>query len=255
MDRFVSIMNAVSMDNERGVGVTSLAGETGLSKGTLHRILQDMVHYRLIVQVPETKKYHLGPLSMIWGSRFVKGRDISELLAPYCDETAERTGLYAYICRFVTNEVYCIYTHKPEPEHKTYFVHVGQRMPLHASAASKVILAYQPLEKMRYLLEQAPRHALTSCTRTNVSEILTELAAVREKKLAWCDEEMENGVSALSVPLFSADNVAVFSLSLVGNTTEIKPRRQKLEEEITTMGHIIDEQLRAIYAFVPEEHR
>ena len=59
MDRFVSIMNAVSMENEHGVGVTSLAGETGLSKGTLHRILQDMVRCRLIVQMPETKKYHL----------------------------------------------------------------------------------------------------------------------------------------------------------------------------------------------------
>ena len=251
MDRFVSIMNAVSMENEHGVGVTSLAGETGLSKGTLHRILQDMVRCRLIVQMPETKKYHLGPLSMIWGSRFVKGRDISELLAPYCDAIAEKTGLYAYICRFVTNEVYCIYAHKPELEHRTFFVHVGQRMPLHASAASKVILAFQPLEKVRYLMEQAPRHSFTAHTRTSVPGLMAEFAEIQHHKLAWCKEEMEAGVSAVSVPLFSGENAVCFSLNLVGSSLDMESRSQRLEELLVAEGNIIDEQLRAIFTFIP----
>lgn len=251
MDRFVGIMDAVSLENEHGIGVTALACETGLSKGTLHRILQDMVHYRLIVQMSETKKYHLGPLSMIWGSRFVKGRDISELLSPYCDAIAEKTCLYAYICRFVTNEVYCIYAHKPEPERKTYFVHVGQRMPLHASSAAKAILAFQPQEKLRYLIEQSPRHSFTAHTQVGVQEIMEELMDIRQKRLAWCREEMENGVSAITVPLFSEEQTVGFSLSLVGSSEDMDIRQKKLTEQLTLEGRIIDEQLKAIHAFVP----
>jgi len=252
MDRFVKIMNIISKENKNGMGITMLASETGLSKGTLHRILQDMVSYKIIIQNPETKKYYLGPLSMIWGSRFVKGKDVSELLASYCDEVADKTQLYTFICRFVTNEVYCIYAYEPIKERRTtYFVHVGQRMPLHASAAAKVVLAYQPQEKVRYLLEQSPRQTFTKYTCSQVSDLMEELAKVRSDGVAWCHEEMEIGVSAISVPLFTANNVVCFSLSLVGNSDDIKTRQDRLCEQILSARNTISTLLSAINDFAP----
>jgi DNA-binding IclR family transcriptional regulator len=251
MDRFVEIMNIVSAEHQHGIGVTMLANDTGLSKGTLHRILQNMVKYELIVQQAESKKYYLGPLSMIWGSRFVKGKDISQLLSGYCDEIAEKSRMYAYLCRFVTNEVYCIYTHQPEQERKTYFVHVGQRMPIHCAAAAKAVLAFQPTEKVRYLLEQTPRNSYTENTCMNVSEIMAELDTVRDKRIAWCREEMENGVSAMSIPLFADGATAFFSLSLVGTTAELNDNQAKVEEMLLLEGQKINEQLSGINAFSP----
>ena len=251
MDRFVTIMDVVSAENERGIGVTTLANETGLSKGTLYRILQDMVHYKLIVQVPETKKYYLGPRSMIWGSCFVKGRDVSTILSPFCDDIAERTQLYAYICRYVTNEVYCIYTHQPLQEHKTtYFVHVGQRMPLHASAAAKAILAHQPQDMVKYLLDQSSWQIFTAHTAKRVADLMEELETVRKEKVAWCREEIDVGVAALSVPLFIGDT-AGFSLSVVGNSNDIYAQQERLCELLSSAGHSMSEQLAEINDFMP----
>ena len=124
-------------------------------------------------------------------------------------------------------------------------------MPLHASAASKVIMAFQPLEKVRYLMEQAPRHSFTPHTRTSVTELMAEFTEIQHRKLAWCKEEMEAGVSAVSVPLFSGENAVSFSLNLVGSSLEMESRGLQLEEMLMAEGHIIDEQLRAIFTFIP----
>ena len=227
MDRFVTIMDVVSAENERGIGVTTLANETGLSKGTLDRILQDMVHYKLIVQVPETKKYYLGPRSMIWGSCFVKGRDVSTILSPFCDDIAERTQLYAYICRYVTNEVYCIYTHQPLQEHKTtYFVHVGQRMPLHASAAAKAILAHQPQDMVKYLLDQSSWQIFTAHTAKRVADLMEELETVRKEKVAWC-RETEHGYE-LGVEFLDQDDA--FRARMVEQICHIETYREQVQQ-------------------------
>lgn len=253
MSRFVRIMDTVSEAGPSGLSITALAEKTDITKGSLHRILHDMMNYDLIVQHDDTKRYSLGPQSMIWGSRFVNGRDISDLLGPYCARLSQRVRLYGFLCRFVANEVYCVYTHQPEQERRTYYVHVGQRMPLHASASAKAILAFQPEDKIRYLLEQTPRNYFTERTKLNVVDIVEELHEIRRNRIAWCREEMERGVSAVAVPIFGQDQTVMFSLSLIGNHDEIMANREKICQNLLEIEQVVEQQLRAMQSFTSTE--
>lgn len=237
LDRFTSVMDTISEGAIEGLGVTEIARQTQLTKGTLHRMLTSMLEHRLIIQDPKTKKYRLGPKSMVWGSRFLIGQDPSGLLPDYCDLLAERTDLYTYLCRFDAGEVYCIYTRQPSNDRNKYFVHVGQRMPLSCSAAAKAIIAFQPPSVVNALfLKEEPVKKYTEFTKTDATERLSELNKVSQSLVAFCEEELEVGVTAMSTPVFHGKGEALLSISLVGGTGYINAHRESLIKELLQIG-------------------
>lgn len=247
LDRFTQVMNVISNAGIDGIGVTNISQNTGLSMGTLHRMLRDMVDHQLLTQNKVTKKYCLGPLSMVWGSNFVLGQDPSGLLADYCDVLAERTNLYTYLCRFEGGQVYCIYTHQPAQERQKYFVHVGQRLPLHCAAAAKTILAFQPYEDVVALIsKETVLKKFTEATKTNLTERLTELRTIRTTKIGRCINELEIGVSALSTPVLINDEEAYFCISLVGSSDYIAEHLEALSAELLKIGDKAGKHLRSV---------
>lgn len=246
MDRLVAIMDIVSASAAGGVSVTELSAQTGLSKGSLHRVLQDMVAHNLLAKNNDTKKYCLGVKPLVWGSRFVHGQDPAGLLAHYCDVLAERTGPYTFLCRINEGEVYCIYTKQPDGMRKKYFVHVGQRMPLHCTAAAKAIIAFLPQKEGMRLLQGNAMLPFTQQTKTEVDAVADELRDIRTSGVAFCLEELEVGVSGMSVPVFVADGKAAFSISLLGDAAFIWQQREALTQELIRVGCQASEQMRSV---------
>ena len=246
MDRLVDIMDFVSASAAGGVSVTELSAQTGLSKGSLHRVLQDMVAHNLLAKNNDTKKYCLGVKPLVWGSRFVQGQDPAGLLAHYCDALAEHTGLYTFLCRINDGEVYCIYTKQPDGMRKKYFVHVGQRMPLHCTAAAKAIIAFLPEEEGLHLLRRNAMIPFTQQTKTDAGVVADELSEIKTSGVAFCLEELEVGVSGMSVPVFVADGKAAFSISLLGDAAFIWQQRETLAQALLRVGSQASEQMRSV---------
>lgn len=247
LDRLTAVMDAISKGSMEGLGVTELVNRTHLSKGTLHRMLTSMIDHNLVSQNLETKKYRLGPKSMVWGSRFLAGQDTFSLLTEYCDLLAERTGLYTHLCRFDAGEVYCIYTRQPSEGRTAYFVHVGQRMPLHCTAAAKAILAFQPPNAINSLFAKEQVKRYTEYTKIDLQELQAELDEVSKTRVAFCVEEIEAGVSAISTPVFQRTGEALFSIGLIESTQSLKSRQEFLIEELLKMGSTASERMAAAY--------
>lgn len=236
LKRFVAIMDIISEETSEGIGITELASITGLSKGTLHRMLQDMVVHNLITRNNNTRKYCLGPKAMVWGSKFVLGQDPAGILSQYCDLLADRTNLYTFLCRINEGEVYCIYTKQPSKFSKKYFVHVGQRMPLHCTAAAKSLLAFLPPTYINTLMKKNNMARFTEHTLVDNNQVIAELLTIKETKVAFCREELENGVAGLSTPVFVGNEQAAFSISLLGDAAFINRQEESLVREIVKIG-------------------
>lgn len=244
LNRFVTIMDFVCESTAAGVSLTELVQATGLSKGTLHRILRDMVDQNLVMQDTDTKKYCLGPKAMVWGSKFVLGQDPARLLSRYCDLLAEKTSLYTFLCRISEGEVYCIYTRQPSKVSKKYFVHVGQRMPVHCTAAAKSILAFLPDNQVRLIMARGNMEKFTDHTKTDISSLIGELRAVNQTGVAFCREEIETGVSAISAPVFVDNKKAVYSISLLSDAAFLKQQETNLVREIIQIGQQASEHMK-----------
>ncbi|AXI39458.1 hypothetical protein CX649_07305 [Bacillaceae bacterium ZC4] len=243
LDRMISVMDIISEKSVEGIGITELSKQTLISKGTLHRMLKNMVEHKLLTQDAVTKRYMLGPKSMLWGSEFLRNQDPTGLLTQYCNEIGNKTNLYSYICRFQSNQVYCTYTHQPSDVRHKYFVHLGQRMPLHCTSAAKAILAYQPPNLVDGLLQKEDLMKYTEYTKQNIELIKRELSEIRQDGIAFCNQELEVGVYAMSVPLFHENHKTAISLSLVGECQYIQENRMQFIKELKNISEQASEHL------------
>ncbi len=235
LDRLTAVMDIVS-ERTDGVTFTEIQQATFLKKGTLHRLLRELVDRRYLGYIAATKRYRLGPKAMEWGGKFVLGQDPAGVLSAYCDALAVQTGLCCYSCQLSAGEVYCFYTRQPSSDHNRYFLHVGQRMPFHCAAAAKAIYAFQPQEQIGLALGGQPLKKYTDYTKTDPEEIARDLAAVRESLVAFCWEEMEYGAIALATPVFFGTDQVHYSIGLIGDMHHIKKNQDALVTELRSTG-------------------
>lgn len=248
MDRFVKLMDQISECPAAGIGIADLSRQTLLSKGTLHRMLQSMIGYQLVVQDSESKKYTLGPKAMTWGSSFLHNRDPIGQLAQYCKQVGDETGMYAFICRCQADEIFCTHTYQPSSTGNSFFVHVGQRMPIHAAAAAQIIVAFQSDETMNRLLEKEIPDPYTPFTLTDPDDLRKKIHQARIEKAAYCEQELELGTSALSVPIFHGKDQTSISLSLVGEHHYIETNKEKLMKALQRVADQASDHLTSMQA-------
>jgi len=247
LNRFTEVMDCLCESPVEGIGISELARRTQLSKSTIHRMLNSMMEHRLVTQNTQTKQYGLGPRAMFWGSQFLRSQDPIGVMGQYCEEISSRTGLYSYLSRFQGDQVYCTHTHQPSHLRNKYFVHVGQRMPFYCTAASKVILAYQEQDRIHSLLLRESFQAITPYTLSTREELERELLAVLKEGVAYCLQELELGVSAISVPIFHEEGKTTVSLSVVGECSVIENNKEEIIHHLKIVSDKASKHLKSMY--------
>ena len=97
---------------------------------------------------------------------------------------------------------------------------LGRAVPLHCSAAGKVLLAHGAAKLPAGRLERRTEHTITSR-----AALETELAAVRVRGYAVIDGELEPGLVAVSAPVYRDGGAVVAALSVSGPQTRLTPPR------------------------------
>ena len=106
----------------------------------------------------------------------------------------------------------------------------GLRWPLHASATGKLLLAeLTPEQVFRAAGEELPK--LAARTITNRQDLRAELDRVRSQGWAQIDDELEDGLFAMAVPL--RDNVGQMFAALA----MVAPQ-QRIESDDTKQRHL-----------------
>lgn len=77
----------------------------------------------------------------------------------------------------------------------------GARMPIHATAGGKLLLAYLPSRSRSRLLAALPMPALTERTITNADRMAQEITSIRKLGYALNNEENAEGLVGLAVPI------------------------------------------------------
>lgn len=94
-------------------------------------------------------------------------------------------------------------------------VHLGSRLPAHASSTGRVLLAALPLPALQDWLACRTLHRLTLHTLTQPAELHACLDQVRAQDYCIAQEEHELGVQAIAVPLRNSAGQTVAALNAV----------------------------------------
>jgi IclR family pca regulon transcriptional regulator len=123
-----------------------------------------------------------------------------------------------------------------------YGVHLGARLPAHATSTGRVLLAALARRDFNAWMKSRVLSRLTSLTITDAHAFRTLIAQVRQDDFCLASEEHELGVRALAVPLRNASGVAVAALNVVTS-----PRRQSaavLQDELLPLLQEAAQELR-----------
>lgn len=95
---------------------------------------------------------------------------------------------------------------------------VGMRIPLHATAIGKAVLAHLPPEEVESVLRATGMPALTRRTFTDRERLTDELRTVRARGYAVDEEEYEPSMRCLAAPVFDRAGVPVGGIGLTAAT-------------------------------------
>jgi len=195
-DRTLDVLEALAASGQRPT-LGELARRLNIPKSSLHGVLRTL-QARGWVQVDETgTRYSLGLRALRVGAAFVETDDAVALLAPVLDELAARFGETVHLGRLDGADV--VYLAKRESVHPLrLFSAIGRRLPAHATALGKALLAQLDEDRLAALLP-TPLPRLTPHTLTDPDALRADLAAVRAAGYAVDREENSEGIICIAV--------------------------------------------------------
>jgi IclR family KDG regulon transcriptional repressor len=211
LERAFDILEAVAADAEITLG--EISKRTGLALATAYRSVQTMMARGYIDQDIRTGKYRLGMQLVRLSGQAVSRMDVIRVATPYLQDLSKRTGQNVNLSIYDNGKALCLINMETLQDFMMG-IKVGQRLPIHAGALSKVILANLPPEQIPTLL--AHLEPITSHTISHKETLLQELETIRRRGYAVSMGELAIGVAAVAAPLFDYGNRAVAGISLSG---------------------------------------
>lgn len=197
----------------KGLSLGEIGAQLNLPAASAHRMAVVLEREGFITRSTSNRRYFLGP-----AVRELARADFpreSPLVTAHeaVAEASRNTGETVFLSEFAGNQVICLALSESVFPLRL-FVRVGQTMPLHAAAAARVLLAWQPVEAVRARLANAPLTAYTPETPDTLNSVLDHLARVREDGYDVCESELDENVWAVSAPVRSAMNEVVASITM-----------------------------------------
>jgi DNA-binding IclR family transcriptional regulator len=186
-----------------------LARALGIPKSSLHGILRTMVGRGWVRTDPTGTRFRLGLRALTVGASYLDGDDAVGLATAALDQLSGELGETVHLGRLDGPQI--IYLAKRESVHPLrLYSAVGRRLPAHATALGKALLAALPPEAVDARLDR-PLARLTPATITDRAELHAALAEVRRLGYAVDREENSEGIVcfAMVVPLAAPATDAV----------------------------------------------
>lgn len=218
LGKVMEILHAFSAD-DHGLTLAELQRRTDLPKGTLHRIAGDLVTAGLLDR--RDGEFHLGSHLFELGMLASVERTLIEVATPFMEDLYERTHEVVHLgIREGTEVVYVakVAGHKGARTP----TRVGGRMPLHATALGKALLARAPQDVWIKVLG-GPLDRLTPRTVAAPGRLRSQLDQVVQAGVAYEFEESALGVVCVAAPVLDAEDRPIAALSIAGSVTRFRP--------------------------------
>ncbi len=227
IEKSIQILNYLS-NAERSIGITELSSKLLFPKSTVHRMLKSLVNYSLVDQEKETSKYRLGLQILEYSNSFYNSFDFRQIAKPFLKKICLETKLTTFLTAWYNGRSICIDSISPSRNVNTHlFVETGKEMPFHCAASAKVLLAYQPSEDIKRIINEKILQKYTPKTIINLKKLEEHLLEIRQKGFSICNEELEEGVKAISAPVKKIDKETIASITITGLSKRLPKSNNK----------------------------
>lgn len=215
-----SVTNALDLLEEfRGeeteLGVTELSKRLALHKNNVFRLLATLESRGYMEQNRLTGNYRLGLRVLELGQVFIKHMGLLKMARPVLEEIVEKCNETAYLGLIRDNRV--VYVDAVEANRPVRVVsRVGGGLPVYASAVGKVQIAFETADERDRALGPGALEQFTPNTITDRQKLQAHLEAVQKQGFALDDEEYDDGIRCVGVPVRDYTRRVIAGISISG---------------------------------------
>ncbi len=202
IEKTLEILLAFDPHNQE-LGTSEVSQKLGFHKATTSRILLTLAEHGFVRQNPHTKKFSLGPAIHRLGSALTNSlsTDVIQIAKPFVDQLRDQLGETITLELWSDNSTVMTYIAE-NGRLMRVAGRVGDRLPFHAAAGAKAILAYfDPVKIEPMFLPQPER--LTPATVTDPVIFQDQLTRFKQQGFAVDYEGIDIGISAIGAPIFN----------------------------------------------------
>ena len=195
-----------------------------MPKSSLSRLLASLVSLQYILVDRKRKRYKLGSRLLTLAGKYLAGMDIFQIGRDYVIQLSKITNETATLAIPGIQDAILIAIENV-PQNIIKPPHIGDHMPMYATAAGKAILAHMSEKEIDRYFSSVTLEAITPHTITDEQKLRKELQKIRKGEFAYSWQGFREHVVAIGAPVFNVNNQVIASLSISILSLDAKPNK------------------------------
>ena len=222
LDRAILLLQVLAGSD--GLGLSEVARQAELPPSTVHRLLATLLRRGLVSQDHGAGLWTVGVGLFRMGSAYLRIRKLPEIARPLIRELLSDVDETVNVSMLDRNEIVCVAQAESHAAVRAFF-RLGRRLPLHASAAGKAILASGSEWFRREMLANATLERFTAKTHGSRETLLADVAEVGPRGWACDDEEHTVGMRCVSAAILDEHLDPIGAVSISAPTVRMPAER------------------------------
>ncbi|HUB37030.1 MAG TPA: IclR family transcriptional regulator [Solirubrobacteraceae bacterium] len=229
-------------------GIAQIANELGLSRSTAHRYVSTLAALGYLEQVAN-RKYVLGRRVSDVGMSALSATGLATLARPHLEELRRKLSYGVGLAVLDDSEI--VYVERVRSYTRggleiALGMQPGSRLPAHATAIGKLLLAYLPDEDRAARVRELRLSPCTPATIVDRDRLRRELDRIRAARVAVEDREHTPDQVAVAVPVLLADDappLAAIGVTLPADAIPPRELSKRLAPELQAAAERLSREL------------
>ncbi|ALK32403.1 IclR family transcriptional regulator [Burkholderia plantarii] len=184
------------------LGAPELSKRIGIPRTTTFRLLQTLESLGFLERAPGDRRFRLGVAILRLGFEYLNSLELTDFGQPVLDWLRDDTGFSTHLLiRDQRDVVFVAKAQTRDPMFSSVKVHVGTRLPAHATVHGQVLLGDLTLADLRSLYPERELSRFTERTPATVDDLYQRIRATAVQGYALSEASFERGISAISAPV------------------------------------------------------
>ncbi|MFB6845386.1 IclR family transcriptional regulator [Streptomyces sp. NPDC056373] len=219
--RTVELLELLAARGDRPARLQELADELGVPRSSMYALLQTLISRGWVRTDITGSLYGIGIHALLTGTSYLDSDPRVRAVRPFLDEASEALGETIHMGRLDGRDVAYLATRESH-EYLRTISRVGRRLPAHAGALGKALLAERPDGE----LPEGPYEALTPNSHTSREPLTADLAQIRSRGWSVDREEGVPGIVGFGFAL-RYDTPAQDAISCSVPVARLTPEHEK----------------------------
>ncbi|MBG8560131.1 MULTISPECIES: pca regulon transcriptional regulator PcaR [Pseudomonas] len=214
-------------ERKRHLTIAQISHRTEIPRAAVRRCLHTLI--KLGYATTDGRTYSLLPKVLTLGHAYLSSTPLAVSAQPYLDRMSDQLHEACNMATLEGDDILYIARSATVQRLISVDLSVGGRLPAYCTSMGRILLAALDDATLHEYLEHADLQAKTSRTVHDPAALLEILQQVREQ--GWCvvDQELEQGLRSIAVPVYDASGQVLAALNISTHAGRVS--RSELEQK------------------------